>query len=413
MRKRRDFITLLGGAAATWPLAARGQQPGRLVRIGFLSGGAGPNPNVYGFQHGLRQLGYVEGQNLVLIYRWAAAQRVPVVDLARELLELNVDVLASHTTEAVVAIRSLDTAIPVVMTAISDPIGNGLVASFARPGGNTTGVTLFSNELAGKRLEMLNQLVPQLRRVAILAERDRPPTATLVSETQAAAQTLRLALRTFEVRPEEIADALRSIDKERADAVIVQQNLSFTPHLRQIADLAISYRLPTVHPTREFVEAGGLLAYGPSLFALGERAGWYVDRILKGTKPGDLPVEPPTKFEVINLKTAKALGLTVPPSAARPRRRGDRVRRREFITLLGGAARVAARRARAAVGHSPGRILQRPLVRFRRAAAIFLSQRPGGRRLHNRLEAQAADIVGGSPQQFRACARARLELRRS
>ena len=177
----------------------------------------------------MRQLGYVEGQNLVLIYRWAAAQRVPVVDLARELLELNVDVLASHTTEAIAAIRSLNTAIPVVMTAISDPIGNGLVASFARPGGNTTGVTLFSNELAGKRLEMLNQLVPQLRRVAILAERDRPPTATLVSETQAAAQTLRLALRTFEVRPEEIAEALRSIDKERADAVIVQQNFPLPP----------------------------------------------------------------------------------------------------------------------------------------------------------------------------------------
>jgi putative tryptophan/tyrosine transport system substrate-binding protein len=311
--RRREFITLLGGAAAAWPYAVRAQQPGRLVRIGFLSGGAGPNPNVYGFQHGLQQLGYVEGQNLVLIYRWAAAQRARVVDLARELLELNVDVLASHTTEAIAAIRSLNTAIPVVMTAISDPIGNGLVTSFARPGGNTTGITLFSNELAGKRLDILNQLVPQLRRVAILAERDRPPTATLVSETQAAAQALRLALQTFEVHPEEIAEAFRSIDKDRADAVIVQQNLSFTPHLRQIADLAIGYRLPTVHPTREYVEAGGLLAYGPSLFALGERAAWYVDRILKGTKPADLPVEQPTKFELIlNPKTAKALGLTIP-----------------------------------------------------------------------------------------------------
>src|SRR4051795_7318582 len=192
MMRRREFITLVGGAAAAWPLVAVGQQASRLVRIGFLSGGAGPNPNVYGFQHGLRQLGYVEGQNLVLIFRWAAAQRAPIIDLARELLELNVDVLASHTTEAIAAIRSLDTAIPVVMTAISDPIGNGLVASFARPGGNTTGVTLFSNELAGKRLEMLNQLVPQLRRVAVLAERDRPPTATLVSETQTAAHALRL-----------------------------------------------------------------------------------------------------------------------------------------------------------------------------------------------------------------------------
>jgi ABC-type uncharacterized transport system substrate-binding protein len=309
---RRAFITLVG-SAATWPMTARAQQAGRLVRIGFLSGGAGPNPNVYGFQQGLRQLGYVEGQNLVLIYRWAAAQRASVVDLARELLDLNVDVLASHTTEAITAIRSLNTAIPVVMTAISDPIGNGLVASFARPGGNTTGVTLFSNELAGKRLAILNQVVPQLRRVAILAERDRPPTATLVSETQTAAETLHLALQTFEVRPEEIADALRSIEQEHADAVIVQQNLSFTPHLRQIADLAISYRLPTVHPTREFVEAGGLLAYGPSLFALGERGAWYVDRILKGTKPADLPVEQPTRFELIlNLKTAKALSLAVP-----------------------------------------------------------------------------------------------------
>jgi putative ABC transport system substrate-binding protein len=298
-----------------WPLVARGQQAGRLVRIGFLSGGAGPNPNVYGFQHGLRQLGYVEGRNLVLIYRWATAQRASVVDLSQELLELNVDVLASHTTEAIAAIRSLNAAVPVVMTAISDPIGSGLVASFARPGGNTTGLTLFSNELAGKRLEMLGQLVPQFRRVAILAERDRPPTATLVSETQTAAHALNLALQTYEVRPEEIAEALRSIGQERADAVVVQQNLSFTPYLRLIADLAISYRLPTVHPTREFVEAGGLLAYGPNLFALGERAAWYVDRILKGTKPADLPVEQPTKFELIlNLKTAKALGLQVPPS---------------------------------------------------------------------------------------------------
>jgi putative ABC transport system substrate-binding protein len=313
---RRAFIAALAGAAVSsvpWSPVAFGQPAGKLVRIGFLSGGAGPNPNVYGFEHGLRQLGYVEGQNLVLIYRWAAAQRARVVDLARELLDLNVDVLASHTTEAIAAIRSLNTAVPVVMTAISDPIGNGLVASFPRPGGNTTGVTLFSNELAGKRLEMLNQLVPQLKRVAILAERDRPPTATLVNETKAAAQALGLALQTFEVRPEEIAEALRSIEKGRADAVIVQQNLSFTPHLRQIADLAIGYRLPTVHPTREYVEAGGLLAYGPSLFALGERAAWYVDRILKGTKPADLPVEQPTKFELIlNLKTAQALNLTIP-----------------------------------------------------------------------------------------------------
>ena len=313
--RRREFITLLGGAAAAWPLAARAQQPGKLVRIGFLSGGAGPNPNIYGFQHGLRQLGYVEGQNLVLIYRWATGQPHRLVDLAQDLLEVNVDVLASHTTEAIAAIRSLNTTIPVVMTAISDPIGNDLVTSLARPGGNTTGVTLFSNELAGKRLELLKEVVPQLTRVAILAERGRPPTATLVSETRVAADALRVGLQIFEVRPEEIAEALAMIRKEQFDALIVQQNLSFTSHLRQIADLAITHRLPTVHPTREFVEVGGLLAYGPSLFALGERAAWYVDRILKGTKPADLPIEQPTKFELIlNLKTAKSLGLDVPPS---------------------------------------------------------------------------------------------------
>ncbi len=310
--RRREFISLFGGAAA-WPLA-RAQQAGKLVRIGFLTGASGPNPNIDGFQHGLRKLGYVEGQNLVLIYRWAAGRRDPLVDLASELLELNVDLFASHTTEAITAIRSLNRTIPVIMTAISDPIGNGLVASFARPGGNTTGVSLFSNELAGKRLEMLKEVVPQLTRIAILAERDRP-----LPQPLSVKRKWRRAHCTshfkFRGRPEEIAEAFRSISKEPPDALIVQQNLSFTPHFRQIADLAISHRLPTVHPTRQFVEAGGLLAYGPSIFALGERAAWYIDRILKGTKPADLPVEQPTKFELIlNLKTAKTLGLDVSPS---------------------------------------------------------------------------------------------------
>jgi len=313
--RRRDFMTLLGGAAAAWPLAGHAQQVSKLARIGFLSFASGPNPNIDGFQRGLRQLGYVEGQNLVLIYRWAAGRRERLVDLASELLELNVDLVASHSTEAITALRSLNKTVPVVMTAISDPVGNGLVASFARPAGNTTGVTLFSNELAGKRLDMLKEVVPQLARVAILAERDRPPTETLVSETQAAARALSLALQIFEIRPEEIAEAFELMDKARPDALIVQQNLSFTVHLRQIAELAINRRLPTVHPTREFVEAGGLLAYGPSISSLGERAAWYVDRILKGTKPADLPVEQPTKFElIVNLKTSKALGLAVPPS---------------------------------------------------------------------------------------------------
>jgi putative ABC transport system substrate-binding protein len=312
--KRREFITLLGGAAA-WPLAARAQQPGKLARIGFLTLATGPTPAIKGFERGLQQLGYVEGQNLVLIYRWAAGRADQLPTLAKELLQLNVDVMVSNSTEAILAIRDLNNTTPVIMASISDPIGTKLVASFARPGGNTTGVTLFSTELAGKRLELLKEVVPRLAYVGLLVQRDHPPTATLITETQAAAQALNLALQIFEVRPEDIVEGFRLIEKEHPDALIVQQTSSFTIYLRQIAELANNQRLPTVHQLREFVEAGGLLAYGPNTFALGERAAWYVDRILKGAKPADLPVEQPTKFElVINLTTAKAFGLKIPPT---------------------------------------------------------------------------------------------------
>ena len=305
----------MGSAGGSWPLAARAQQPSKLARVGIIGLGAGPSPSIEGLQHGLRQLGYVEGQNLVLLQRWAAGRNERLVDFASELLQLKIDVFASNTTEAIAAIRTVNKIIPVVMTAISDPIGSGLVASFARPGGNTTGVTLYSTELAGKRLELLKDVLPRLARIAVLAQRDHPPTANLIKETQAAAKTLRIEVRTLEVPPEEIAEAFRSIGKEPTDAVIVQQSTSFNAYIRQIADLAISYRLPTVQQTREFVAVGGLMAYGPSLFALGERAAWYVDRILKGTNPTDLPVEQPTKFDlVINLTTAKALGLKIPES---------------------------------------------------------------------------------------------------
>jgi putative ABC transport system substrate-binding protein len=321
--RRRDFIKVVAGSAMTWPLVALAQPAGKLARIGYLTLASGPTPAIKGFAHGLLQLGYIEGQNLVLIYRFAEGRPDRLTDLASELLALNVDVIASNSTEAILAIRDLNKTMPVVMTAISDPIGNKLVASFARPGGSTTGVTYFSTELAGKRLELLKEVVPQLARVALLVQRDHPPTAALVAETQAAAQPLGLTLKVVEVHPDEIAEGFGSIDKEHPDALIVQQATSLTVHIREIADLAMRRHLPTVHQLREFVEAGGLMAYGPSAFALGERAAWYVDRILKGAKPADLPVEQPTKFELIlNLKTAKALGLDVPPSV---RARADEV----------------------------------------------------------------------------------------
>jgi putative ABC transport system substrate-binding protein len=267
---------------------------------------------VEGFQQGLLQLGYVEGQNLVLFYRWAGGKQTRLADFANELLGLRVDLFVIPSTEAVIAVRAVSKTIPIVMAAISDPIGTGLVASFARPGGYTTGVTLYSTELAGKRLELLKDVVPRLARVAVLAQRDHPPTVTLIEETEAAAKTLGIELQALIVRPGEIGETFRSMGKERPDAVIVQQTASFNFYMGQIADLALSYRLPTIHQVRDFVEAGGLMAYGPSLSALGQRAAWYVDRILKGTLPADLPVEQPTKLElVLNLKTAKALGLDI------------------------------------------------------------------------------------------------------
>jgi putative tryptophan/tyrosine transport system substrate-binding protein len=312
--RRRKVLTLIGGATAAWPLAAQAQQPARLARVGFISLGVGPSANTEGFQQGLQQLGYVEGQNLVLIYRWAAGRIDRLADFARELLTLKVDLFAIPSTEAIIAVRNINKTIPVVMLAAGDPIGSGLVASFARPGGNTTGLTLYSAELAGKRLELLKELVPRLARVALLTQRDNPPRMILIEETQAAAKALRIEVQVLEVRPDEIAAAFRAMDQAPPDAVIVQQTASFNAYLRQIAELAASRRLPTVHQAREFVEAGGLIAYGPSLRALGQRAAWYVDRILKGTAPADLPIEQPSKLElVLNLKSARALGLELPP----------------------------------------------------------------------------------------------------
>jgi putative tryptophan/tyrosine transport system substrate-binding protein len=201
------------------------------------------------------------------------------------------------------------------MTTISDPIGNKLIASFARPGGNTTGVTLSSTDLATKRLGLLKEVVPNLSRVAVLVERDHPPTATTIKETQAAAEGMQIELQILEVRPEQIRAAFKSMERARPDALILQQTATFSAYTNEIAELALDSRLPSVHENREYVRAGGLMAYGPDIFTLGQRAAYYADRILKGTNPADLPVEQPTKLVLaLNLKCAKTLGLTVPPA---------------------------------------------------------------------------------------------------
>ena len=312
--RRRECIALLGGAA-TWPLAARAQQPEKMHRIGYLTLLSGPSSSTEGFQSGLSQLGYVEGQNVIILYRWAAGRKDRLVDLAKELLQLKVDLFASPTTEAIMAIRSINETIPIVMTSVADPIGNKLVASFARPGGNTTGVTLSSTDLATKRLGLLKDVVPNLSRVAVLVERDHPPTATMIKETQAAAGPMQIELQILEVRAEQIRDAFKSMERTRPDALIVQQTTTFNAYIKEIADRAVDSRLPSIHESREYVRAGGLMAYGPDLFALGQRAAYYVDRILKGTNPADLPVEQPTKFVLaLNLKCAKTLGVTIPPA---------------------------------------------------------------------------------------------------
>ena len=313
--KRREFISLLGGTVAAWPLAVRAQQPAKMHRIGFLTLSSGPSPSTEGFQRGLSQLGYVEGQNVIILYRWAAGRKDRLVDLAKELLQLKVDLFASQSTEAITAIRSINETIPIVMTSITDPIGNKLIASFARPGGNTTGMTLSSTDLATKRLGLLKEVVPNLSRIAVLVERDHPPTATMIKETQDAAGGMRIELQILEVHPEQISDAFKAMERARPDALILQQTATFNAYTKEIANLALDSRLPSVHENREYVRSGGLMAYGPDIFALGQRAAYYVDRILKGTKPADLPVEQPTKFVLaLNLKCAKTLGVNVPPA---------------------------------------------------------------------------------------------------
>jgi len=312
--RRRAFIWLLGGAAA-WPLAARAQQLGRLPTIGiFGSASAAWSRRVTSLVQRLHELGYVENRTVTIEYRWTEGRNERYGEIAAELVRLKVDVIVALGTPAIVAAKKATSVIPIVFPLASDPVGDGLVASLARPGGNITGLSNEQRDLGGKRLEVLREIVPNLARLAVLAN-PRIPTAMLnVGEVQALAP--RLGLETIMVelgRADDIAPAIEQL-KGRAQALYIVGDPFVFDNQVQIITLALVARLPTMHNERAYVESGGLLSYGPSFFDLFRRAGDYVDKILKGTKPADIPVELPTKLElVINLKTAKALGLEVPP----------------------------------------------------------------------------------------------------
>jgi ABC-type uncharacterized transport system substrate-binding protein len=315
--KRRVFITLIGSAAAAWPLAARAQQPTKLPTIGFL----GPNTptldnrRVGAFGQRLRELGWTENRTVAIEYRWAEGRVEHLAEIVAELVRLKVNVIVTSGTPPVVAAKQATSVIPIVFAAVGDPVGTGLVTSLARPGGNVTGLSIQATDLAGKRLGLLREVIPGLRRLAIMANADAPPAVLEMVEVQATVRALGLEVSTREIRrPEDIAPALESLNG-RAEALYVCNDPLVTTNRIRINTLALGMRLPTIYNVREFVEAGGLMSYGPNFLDLYRRAADFVDKILRGAKPADIPVEQPTKFDLaINLTTAKALGITVPPT---------------------------------------------------------------------------------------------------
>jgi len=318
--QRRQFLITVGALLVT-PLAAEAQQAAKIARIGYLTSSQGVNPHLpEAFRQGLRDLGYVEGRNLVIEYREAGGKADRLPALAAELVALKVDVIvaAPGTLAARVAKQATRT-IPIVFAVVGDPVGSGLVTSLARPGGNVTGLSNLASELVGKRLELLTQAVPGVSPVAVLwfpgalgARTDKD----MLEEAEVAARGLGVRLQFVEARdPADFDRAFSDMTRARAGALTLLPANMFLREHRRLVDLAAKNRLPAVYPWREGVDAGGLMSYGANLADLQRRAATYVDKILKGAKPGDLPIEQPTKFElVINLKTAKDLGLTIPPS---------------------------------------------------------------------------------------------------
>jgi putative ABC transport system substrate-binding protein len=314
--RRREFITLVGGAAATWPLAAHAQQVGKLPTIGFLGFGTAAAQSQWtaAFVQRLRELGWMEGRNLAIEYRWGEGRHERLAEIAAEFVRLKVDVIVTYSATAVLVAKQATSVIPIVFCTAGDPVDNGLVASLARPGGNVTGLSLQFADLAGKRVELLREVVPGLRRLAIMANVGARAVLEM-REAQAAGSRLGLDITALDIRrAEDIAPAFEAVNG-RAEALYVCSDPLIATNVSRINALALGARLPTVHALRESVEAGSLMSYGANVPDLFRRAGDYVDKILRGANPADIPVEQPTKFDlVINLKTAKALGLTVPPT---------------------------------------------------------------------------------------------------
>jgi ABC-type uncharacterized transport system substrate-binding protein len=317
---RRSFVGTLGLGLLAAPLAAEGQQPANIPRIGFLSPSSLSDPRTSRYfqalRQGLRELGYLEGQNIAIEFRWAEGKYNRLAGLAVELVRLKTTVIVTYGGAATQAARQATGTIPIVLAVVQEPVSTGLVSSLARPGGNLTGMSSMAPELVGKELEILKEVVPKVSSVTILGNPAQIGHAPQVRHAQDTARALSVRLQLLEARDaSEIDKAFAAITTERAGAVIVLPDSMLLDHRTRIADLAVRRRLPLVSALSDHAKAGGLLAYGPSIFEMFRRAATYVDKILKGAKLADLPVEQPTKFElVINLKTAKALGLTIAPS---------------------------------------------------------------------------------------------------
>ena len=314
MIKRRGFITLLGGAAAAWPLAARAQQPAKTIGLLGAATPATWSLFIAAFVRRLRELGWIEGRTIAIEYRWAEGRGERFAEIAAEFVRLKVDVIVT-AGGAVLAAKQATSLIPIVFAVAADPVGGGLVASLVQPGGNVTGLSTQFTDLAGKRLELLREIVPSLRQLAIMANAGYPAGVLEMAEVQAAARTLGLEVTTLEIRrAEDIAPAFEAL-KGRAKALYVCSDPLTTTNRVRINTLALAARLPMMYGVREYVEVGGLMSYGPNFQDMWRHAGDLVDKILRGAKPAEIPVEQPTKFDlVINLTTAKALGLDVPPT---------------------------------------------------------------------------------------------------